>query len=446
MEHDPAKRLAEITADDDDDDDEERRADEADLEADEDGEPAICFICAESSSVWAVGPCDHRVCHVCSVRLRALFRKRDCTFCKAPHPHVVFTRSLTRPFERFSPELTPFSDPKLGILFTSERLLAQTMQLLKFNCPHAGCGVVSPGWGALKVHARQEHAGAQLCDLCVRHQRIFAHEHALYPTVKQLAAHCEREHPACEFCGSHFYDSEQLRAHCRERHEECFICARLNNGVPTLHRNYVELERHFNKEHHPCPHPDCRAQKFVVFESDLDLRAHAVDVHHVAGADQRQRKDARRVDLAAIANSTTVDERERDREQRGRRRVPGLPDPTPPPSRFNMTETNADSGGGQVDLERHTALLEQVKRAVGSDARLASFKAAVRGFHRGETSSNDLASTLYHVLGQNDELTNEIVSKVAELFAHDQDKQRDLVAAWDSLKASVRQDAFSLTH
>lgn len=58
----------------------------------------------------------------------------------------------------------------------------------------------------------------------------------------------------------------------------------------------VKQEAHFRTAHFPCPHPDCLTQKFVVFESELDLQAHAVEVHGASLADQRTRKDARRIE------------------------------------------------------------------------------------------------------------------------------------------------------
>ena len=42
----------------------------------------ICFICAEPIKYYSVSQCGHRTCHVCSLRLRALYKKLDCTFCK----------------------------------------------------------------------------------------------------------------------------------------------------------------------------------------------------------------------------------------------------------------------------------------------------------------------------------------------------------------------------
>lgn len=42
----------------------------------------LCWICAEPVKYYAVSECNHRICHVCALRLRALYKKLDCTFCK----------------------------------------------------------------------------------------------------------------------------------------------------------------------------------------------------------------------------------------------------------------------------------------------------------------------------------------------------------------------------
>lgn len=47
----------------------------------DDGE-GLCFICAEEISCYAVGECNHRVCHLCSLRLRALYKQKTCAYCK----------------------------------------------------------------------------------------------------------------------------------------------------------------------------------------------------------------------------------------------------------------------------------------------------------------------------------------------------------------------------
>ena len=42
----------------------------------------VCWICAEPVKYYSLSECNHRTCHVCAIRLRALYKKTDCTFCK----------------------------------------------------------------------------------------------------------------------------------------------------------------------------------------------------------------------------------------------------------------------------------------------------------------------------------------------------------------------------
>jgi len=46
------------------------------------GDMDVCWICAEPVKYYAVSECNHRTCHVCAIRLRALYKKMECTFCK----------------------------------------------------------------------------------------------------------------------------------------------------------------------------------------------------------------------------------------------------------------------------------------------------------------------------------------------------------------------------
>lgn len=61
-------------------------------------EEEFCYICAEPVRYWVLGTCNHRTCHVCSLRLRALYKKRECTFCKvgprtSAHSHSRHARA-----------------------------------------------------------------------------------------------------------------------------------------------------------------------------------------------------------------------------------------------------------------------------------------------------------------------------------------------------------------
>lgn len=63
-------------------------------------EEEICHICAEpmGKKAYAVAECNHRTCYTCSLRLRALYKRLDCTFCKVcrqyRYPFTKLTRSL----------------------------------------------------------------------------------------------------------------------------------------------------------------------------------------------------------------------------------------------------------------------------------------------------------------------------------------------------------------
>lgn len=51
-------------------------------EESEEEEGELCFICTEPVTTFAVSECDHRTCHRCSLRLRALYKTHNCAYCK----------------------------------------------------------------------------------------------------------------------------------------------------------------------------------------------------------------------------------------------------------------------------------------------------------------------------------------------------------------------------
>lgn len=42
----------------------------------------VCFICASPIDHLSVAPCNHQTCHICSLRLRALYKTRACAHCR----------------------------------------------------------------------------------------------------------------------------------------------------------------------------------------------------------------------------------------------------------------------------------------------------------------------------------------------------------------------------
>lgn len=200
---------------------------------------------------------------------------------------MVFTTDSEKPYENYSREDTPFYDSKYGIRFETEDMYKGTMVLLQYNCPQDDCEEAFENWGELKRHAKQVHQRS-CCDLCIRNKKIFSHEHTLY-TNEQLQKHRlvgdasfnkDDEtgftgHPDCVFCQTRFYGADELFEHCRDKHEQCHLC--LRKGIQRqYYANYDNLEKHFKKDHYLCIYKECLDNKFVVFDSDIDLKAHEV--------------------------------------------------------------------------------------------------------------------------------------------------------------------------
>ena len=56
-------------------------------EGDDDAvEAEVCFICASPVVHNAVAPCNHRTCHICALRMRALYKNKQCAHCRVSLP------------------------------------------------------------------------------------------------------------------------------------------------------------------------------------------------------------------------------------------------------------------------------------------------------------------------------------------------------------------------
>ncbi|KAF9198283.1 hypothetical protein BGZ49_000926 [Haplosporangium sp. Z 27] len=274
-----------------------------------------CFICTENIVIFAVSECNHRTCHLCSLRLRALYKTKNCAYCKADQGVMIFTRDSEKPFQDYNLKAMAYFDRKLNIYFEDQEMYEDTMVLLRFNCPDPTCEVACPdGWNQLKSHVKKVHK-LVLCDLCVRHKKVFAHEHNLM-TASQLMRHFKtgdagqanqnsaepsgfHGHPECGFCKESFYGDDELFDHCKTNHEQCFLCLR-RNIRHQYYNKYPDLEKHLHSEHYACMDPECLEKKFVVFDSELDLKAHEAEMHpnSIHGGQRTKLRDARKIDIS----------------------------------------------------------------------------------------------------------------------------------------------------
>ncbi|KAF8810370.1 hypothetical protein BYT27DRAFT_7186816 [Phlegmacium glaucopus] len=458
----------------------------------------VCWICAEPVKYYSVSECSHRTCHVCAIRLRALYKKTDCTFCKLPQTIVIFTASPDAPFSSYNPETMQFKDTKLSVYFETQEMMEDTLILLRFNCPDSECAYIGNGWGDLRLHVRATHAKL-LCDLCIRHKKVFSHEHTLYlPALLHIHLPSSNArpgkaplkepidggiHPRCGFCRECFFGDDELYSHMRDRHEECFLCKR--NGVRDQYfENYESLERHFNSAHHPCLQADCQVRKFVVFNTALDLKAHTVEEH---GGDMnaRDKKDARRVHadflFGEVGGRHGQGRRDRDRDrERERDHEPPPPQALPPPLRQQQVQTSSSSattvpppgsgarrreafGGGltqggdaennnrgisrpstpqaevdQAVMERHAGFLARLQSlSANPTTAVPAVKAATRGYRHAETSARDLILTIWNVVDQKLDHTASIVNAFVDLV-DEEDKKQDILTAWKSFEIEQR--------
>lgn len=322
---------------------------------DEDVEAEVCFICASPVIHQSVAPCNHRTCHICALRMRALYKNKECAHCRTVAPFVIFTDDATKRYQDYTDADVTSTDDNIGIRYTNEDIVGDTVLLLRYNCPDDSCDFAGLGWPDLHRHVRSVHH-KKMCDLCTRNKKVFTHEHELF-TDKELERHMRhgddqpgaadqtgfKGHPLCGFCGQRFYDDDKLYEHCRNKHERCFLCDREDPRQPHYYRDYNALEEHFRKDHFLCSDRECLEKKFVVFNSEIDLKAHQLS-EHANSLSKDVRRDARLVDMAGFdyrqpyqqqrrgggfgrerdrdRDRDRDGDRERERERRGRGRDP----------------------------------------------------------------------------------------------------------------------------
>ncbi|KAL1894271.1 hypothetical protein Cpir12675_003752 [Ceratocystis pirilliformis] len=280
-------------------------ADDAASDSSED----VCFICANPVQHYSIAPCNHTTCHICSLRMRALYKTKDCAHCRTPSDYVIFTNDPDKKYQDYADSDISSSDSNIGIRYVDEDIVGDTVLLLRYNCPDPDCDYAGLGLPDLHRHVKSTHS-KKMCDLCTRNKKVFTHEHVLYEH-RGLETHMRKGddkpgavdqsgfkgHPICGFCNERFYDDDKLFEHCRNKHERCFICDRQNSRQPHYFEDYERLEKHFMRDHFLCLDRNCMEKKFVVFESEVDLKAHQLEEHgNTLSKDVR--RDARVVDMS----------------------------------------------------------------------------------------------------------------------------------------------------
>lgn len=260
---------------------------------DEDGE--TCLICADVIKYVSLTPCNHRTCHKCSFRQRALYEKNTCLVCRSENDKLIFTDDLDKNYNDFDlseNSSTKFVfNSKFNIFFTSMELSNLTLNLLKFNCTLCDDEndrlVNYENSKKYNAHLNSVH-NKNICLICSFNKHAFCSELPIF-TQNQLKNHQSRGnsknegfngHPLCGFCSNkRFYGDDELYIHMREKHEKCHICDKLNPSSPQYFKDYDHLFDHFKAFHYICTVQTCLDSKFVVFGDEIELQAHILEQH-----------------------------------------------------------------------------------------------------------------------------------------------------------------------
>lgn len=272
----------------------------------------------------------------------------------------------------------------------------------------------------------------------------------------------------------------------RDRHEQCFICKRYDETRDEYHRDYPALERHFRKKHFLCDAKECLEQKFVVFESDLDFKAHQV-AEHGGELSSREKREALRVTANFHYNqnstqgrsgqgtsaSSGLTPRGRPRDDlhaeegsdaarndplglsilASRNHVPGSGGPANHQSRRAMfgsqlSGNNKKKGerdgveiaGGEsgeaashARVQRHQEYMARVSELLGqSESRMHAFRSHVKMYHAGETSASDLVDALRSIVADQGKMVA-VVNGLVDLL-EDREQKHDVMTAWTALQ------------
>lgn len=346
-----------------------------------------------------------------------------------------------------------------------------TMVLLQYNCPKDDCEEAFENWAELKRHVKSAHQRV-CCDLCIRHKKIFSHEHTLY-TQDQLQKHRlegdasfnkEDEtgftgHPECVFCQARFYGADELFEHCRDKHEQCHLC--LRKGIQRqYYANYDNLEKHFKKEHYLCQYKECLDNKFVVFDSDIDLKAHEVSEHGNGISRQQRGKqtEARRVDV----NINYGQQRNTSRASSSRQPVnlsaedfPDIHGSTSPstfisprmgalqlsqqeqwPTLGEDTNSGRSSPANESDtsmVSRHAAALDGIADTFKSFEKVVKFRQLTNAFTSLSSDAESYVNGVYELCDQDADKTAKVLNGAKDLVDN-RTLKNEMVRTWNQKK------------
>lgn len=191
----------------------------------------ICFICSDPIEIYSLSQCNHRTCHLCTLRTRALLESDKCAYCRTQQDEVLFTRDSKRSFQELkSSSIRWITISDINILCENTSIYHSTSRMMEFQCPSKNCNIICNDWHDLVYHVRIAH-NKMFCNMCIVNRKIFSFEHQLYTreelinhyngnnTTNSTAGSYFKGHPSCTECNIHFFDSTELYDHYVIHHQ-----------------------------------------------------------------------------------------------------------------------------------------------------------------------------------------------------------------------------------
>ncbi|RZC48753.1 hypothetical protein C5167_017172, partial [Papaver somniferum] len=191
-------------------------------------------------------------------------------------------------------------------------------------------------------------------------------------------------HPACEFCKRPFYGDNELYTHMSQEHFTCHICKRTAN-------NYL-LQIHFRQQHFLCEDDACLAKKFVVFQSESEMKRHNATDH--GGNMSRAKRNA------ALQIPTSFRYRLRSNEQDyrlGRGRGRDSHSDSPADQLAMAIQASIESANSDSSTARDIPPGTQVTRDPGGTSEIDDIIPPMESL---STSDSELSSRYYQAVSQ----------------------------------------------
>ncbi|XP_021895940.1 uncharacterized protein LOC110813206 [Carica papaya] len=122
----------------------------------------------------------------------------------------------------------------------------------------------------------------EVCSTCVARLRFICGD--------RRCCICKMESSVVFVTKTSFYGDNELYSHMSTEHYTCHICQRQHPGQYEYYKNYDDLEIHFGREHFLCEDEACLAKKFIVFQTEAEMKRHNTIEH--GGRMSRSKRNA----------------------------------------------------------------------------------------------------------------------------------------------------------